>query len=178
MRLYDSSGLQVVQRPAGNAVALPTALNLSPNPWDPATGALLISQGTWSYAFDGKDGSGALLRNGVYLLTVSDPSGATVQATLTVLGGGQKQVALVAGPNPVRPGQALVLIKWSPITLLELKIYGLDGGLVRSVGVAAPPYTWDLRTQAGGLVANGIYVVAARLPGERHPQTFKLMVAR
>jgi hypothetical protein len=97
---------------------------------------------------------------------------------LQILGAGQGRVSLSVGPNPIRPGQTFAFIKWSPITLLELKIYGLDGGLVRDLGVTGPPATWDLRTGQGQVAANGIYIVSARLAGERQPQTFKLMVAR
>jgi hypothetical protein len=97
---------------------------------------------------------------------------------MKVLGTGGGRVSLIAGPNPLRPGADAILINFSPITLVELKIYGLDGGLIRDLGVVAPPVTWDLRTRQGEAVANGLFIVSARLPGERQPQTFKLMVAR
>lgn len=178
LRVFDSSGLQVAVVAGGNAAALPGSLSVSQEPWDPAAGPLVVSGGGWSMNFDGRDSSGAVLRNGAYLLVVSDAGGSSVQKALQILGAGQGRVSLSVGPNPIRPGQTFVSIKWSPITQLELKIYGLDGGLIRDLGVTGPPVAWDLRTGQGQVAANGIYFVCARLAGERQPQTFKLMVAR
>jgi hypothetical protein len=62
---------------------------------------------------------------------------------------------------------------------VELKVYSLDGQLVRDFGTPGlPPTNWDLATGSGVSVANGIYVLQARVPGERSGQFFKLMVAR
>ncbi len=179
LRIYDSSGLLVLDREAGFADVAPTALSLSPDPWDPAKGALVLSHAAWSLAYDGKDGSGAQLRNGVYLLVIESAGGATVRASLRVLGAGSGRVSLVAGPNPVLPQDRQIRISWAPITIVELKVYSLDGSLVRDLGgAAAPPLYWDLRSAAGEPVAGGIFVVSARIPGERQPQTFKLRVVR
>jgi hypothetical protein len=178
LRVYDSSGLMVAQVDLGPAPAVPSTVSLSADPWDPSQGPLILSNGAWSAQYNGVDSSGAVLRNGVYLLDLSGPSGASVHTSMKVLGTGGGRVSLIAGPNPLRPGAAAILINFSPITLVELKIYGLDGGLIRDLGVVAPPVTWDLRTQQGDAVANGLFIVSARLPGERQPQTFKLMVAR
>lgn len=179
LRIYDSSGLLVFSADAGRAPAALGGFNLSADPWDPGAGALTLSEGSWSFSYDGKDGSGAVLRNGAYLLVLESEGGGSVQKQLRILGAGAGRVSLLVGPNPVRGGQDSVRIAWSPIARVELKIYSLDGGLVRDFGpLSAPPQTWDLRSPEGRSIANGIYVVSARIPGERTPQTFKIMVAR
>jgi hypothetical protein len=179
LRLYDSGGLLVFEAPAGAAGAALGGVRLSQEPWDPSQGPLILSWDAWSHSFDGLDASGAVLRNGAYLLVLESAGGGNVQAQLRVIGTGSGLVSLRAGPNPLRPGQTQLRITWSPLMALELKIYTLSGDLVRDLGRAAlPPLTWDLRNASGSLVANGIYIVIARVPGERQPQFFKLMVAR
>lgn len=178
LRLYDSSGLLVYEGSAGSSGAALTDVSLSAEPWDPAQGPLVLTQGAWSFSYDGLDSSRTQVRNGVYLLVLENQDGSKVQKQLQVLGAGAGQVSLLAGPNPVGPKDRQVLIRWRPITALELKIYSLDGGLVRDFGHAAPPQLWDLQQSSGAAVAGGIYVITARIPGERTPQFFKLMVVR
>lgn len=179
LSVYDSSGLLVFSGPAGQALSLADGFNVSADPWDPGQGPLMLSAGDWSHAYEGRDNSGAVLRNGVYLLVLRATDGQTSQKTLRVLGRGTGLVSLRAGPNPVGPTAPEVRLVWSPIAALELKIYSLDGQLVRDFGLeAVPPLAWDLRNSGGKIVAGGVYVVVARLPGERHPQFFKLRVVR
>jgi hypothetical protein len=179
LHIYDSAGIEVFSAPAGNSVAPLGGLNASQDPWDPATGALILSDGAWSFSYAGLDHNGTVLRNGVYLFVVEMQSGGSVQKQLRVLGAGAGRVALNAGPNPLRPGPGSVSISWSPALAVELKVFALDGSLVRDFGtVPLPPVAWDLRSSGGGLVANGIYVITGRVPGERSPQTFKLLLAR
>jgi hypothetical protein len=62
---------------------------------------------------------------------------------------------------------------------VELKLYSLDGSLVMDFGVPSlSPLQWDLRNGNGKPVADGIYWVVARVPGERTPQVFKLVLVR
>lgn len=164
----------------GAATGALVSFNLSQDPWDPATGPLTLSApAQWSFAFDGKDSDGALLRNGVYLLVVESQGSSPQQRQLRILGAGQGRSALSAAPNPVRPGQTAVRLDWGGGAPVELKVYTLDGALVRDLGLASsPPLWWDLRTGQGAWTSNGIYVVTARVKGERSPQSFKLLVAR
>jgi hypothetical protein len=179
LRIYDSAGIEVFSAAVGSASAALSGLSASQDPWDPATGALVLSDGAWSYSYTGLDHGGTLLRNGVYLFVVEMQGGGSVQKQLRVLGAGAGRISLNAGPNPLRPGQSGVSISWSPAQRVELKVYALDGSLVRDFGAEPfPPVAWDLRSSSGGLVANGIYVITARVPGERSPQTFKLILAR
>jgi hypothetical protein len=181
LRVYDSSGLLLRSADAGRAAGALGTLSAAPQPFDPGKGTLAISDGTWTYAFDGKDSSGAVLRNGVYLfvLEFSGPSGGTAQVQVQVVGSGGTGVNIFAAPNPARPSSGKVSIYWSPVVRVELKVYELGGGLVQDFGLTGvPPMVWDLKTASGQPVANGIYVVSARVPGERSPRVFKLMVAR
>jgi hypothetical protein len=61
---------------------------------------------------------------------------------------------------------------------VDLKIYSLDGELVRDLGRISSPAIWDLQTQSGLPVGNGIYWVSARRPGERSARLFKQLLAR
>lgn len=178
VHLYDSSGLLVYEGPAGSSSAALTDVVLSAAPWDPAQGPLLLTQGTWSFSYDGLDSSRTRIRNGVYLLVLENQDGSKVQKQLQVLGAGAGQVSVLAGPNPIGPKDRQVIIRWTPITTVELKIYSLDGGLARDFGHAVPPQIWNLQLSNGQSVAGGIYVITARIPGERTPQFFKLMVVR
>lgn len=140
---------------------------------------MILSDGAWSYSYKGLDHNGAVLRNGVYLFVVQMQGGGSVQKQLRVLGAGAGRLSLNAGPNPLRPGTGSVSISWTPPQSVELKVFALDGSLVRDFGaVPLPPVSWDLRSSGGNLAANGIFVITARVPGERSPQTFKLLLAR
>ena len=180
--VYDSSGLLLRTVSAGNAAAALQSLAWSPQPYDPGKGPLLLSDGAWSFSYDGKDGSGAVLRNGVYLLVLDSRQGSTVtktQAEVTVIGNGGVAVTLMAGPNPLRGGADTVTIAWQPAAQpVELKVYSLYGGLVASLGVQTSPAMWNLRSAGGAPAADGVYLITARVPGQRSPQCFKLMVAR
>jgi hypothetical protein len=178
LSVYDSSGLQVFNSAAGSAVSALTDVNLSQDPWDPSQGPLLLSQGSWSFSYSGHDSSGAVLRNGIYLLVLVNQDGSRVQKALQIVGAGAGRVSVSLQPNPVRPGTTQVRLLWSPVRMVELKVYSLDGGLVRDFGLAGPPQDWDLHSGNGNSVANGIYWVIARVPGERSPQVAKLMIAR
>ena len=180
--VFDSSGLLLRSVSAGNASAVLQSFAWSPQPYDPGKGPLLLSDGAWSFSYDGKDGSGAVLRNGVYLLVLESRQGSTVtktQAEVTVIGNAGDAVALMAGPNPLRGGADSVTIAWQPAAQpMELKVYSLNGGLVASLGVKTSPATWNLRSAGGTSAADGVYLITVRAPGQRNPQCFKLAVLR
>jgi hypothetical protein len=179
LRIYDSSGVLLRTVAAGRAAAPLAGLTLSSDPYDPAGGALSLSDGTWTWAFDGLDGQGQLLRNGAYVVDAETQGAGHVRADLRVLGQGQPLVLLQVGPNPVRPGSGPLRLLWQPPVPVELKIYSMNGELVKDLGLCAGPGAeWSLQSSQGTPAANGLYWVAARRPGERLPRLFKLMVAR
>ena len=183
LNIYDSAGLLVRSLAAGSAPAPVTAVSLSAQPYNPGNGALILSQGGWTFAFNGLDASGAVLRNGVYLFELQNQAhgsaGPTLKFQVTVIGKGGEGVILLAAPNPVHAWQDLVTIQWQPADQpLDVRIYGLNGDLVRSLGISTPPVAWNLRSGDNEKAADGIYFVGARVPGQRNPAFFKLMVAR
>jgi hypothetical protein len=182
LRVFDSSGLVQRTIAAGMASGALSTFNLSGDPYDPSGGPLILSSGGWTFSFDGRDGQGDVLRNGAYVFELESQDGgsvSTVRRNVQVVGSGVPMVQLMAGPNPLRPGTLQVLIQWQPSVPVDLKIYTLNGELVRDLGrVAAGPIAWDLRSSTGALAANGIYWIAARRPGERQPRLFKLLLAR
>jgi hypothetical protein len=181
--VYDSAGLLVRTLQAGSAPAALSLVQTSADPYNPATGPLILSQGAWSFSYDGDDGSGAVLRNGVYLFVVQSQQGGgvvgTVKFQVTVIGNGGAGVVLVAVPNPVRSSAEEVSVQWQPSNqVVELKVYDLARGLVRSLGDTSSPAQWNLRTGDGEKVADGVYFISARIPGQRRPTLFKLVVTR
>lgn len=179
LRIYDSSGILVLSIPAGSASAAIGAFSPSQDPWDPALGPLTLQDAGWSFSYDGLDANGTVLRNGIYLFEVQSQGGSGVKKQIRILGAGEGRVSLTAAPNPVRPGAGSVRIAWSPSQRVELKVYSLDGSLVRDFSDASrSPVLWDLRNAGGSPIANGIFFVVVRVPGERSPQVSKLLVAR
>jgi hypothetical protein len=183
LRVFDSSGLELRVINAGMAAApLSGSFNVSADPYDPSLGPLNFSDGTWTFSFDGRDSEGEILHNGAYVFEFESQQGGTstkVRRTLQVVGSGAPTVQIVAGPNPLRPGSLQIVIQWLPSVPVDLKIYNLNGELVRELGRSvASPAVWDLRTGTGAFVGNGVYWISARRPGERQPRLFKIMVAR
>jgi hypothetical protein len=157
------------------------SLAWSPQPYNPTAGPLLLSDGAWSYAFDGKDSNGDLLQDGVYLFEIVSRQGnstSTVEAEITVIGSAGGDLGLTAAPNPARSGSGIV-IQWRPASQrVDLEIYDMDGGLVRSFGELSPPAVWTQRTGGGQEVSGGVYVICARIPGQKQASFFKLAVIR
>jgi len=181
LNVYSSSGLLLRILSIGTTGAALRSLTWSPQPYNPAVGPLLLSDGAWSYAFDGKDAKGDLLQNGVYLLEIVSRQGSgtsTVEIQITVVGSEGGGLELTAAPNPARSGSGVV-IQWRPATQkVDLEIYDMDGGLIRSFGELSSPLVWPLRTGGGEQVAGGVYVICARIPGQKLPAFFKLAVVR
>jgi hypothetical protein len=179
LKVYDSANLLVRQVQAGSSPVLLSGVSLSQSPYDPGQGPLLLSQGAWSFAFDGLDASGAVLRNGLYILVLESQQGgasSTVRVELQVLGKGGGSVVLSAAPNP--SAGTPVALRWLPAVPVELKIFSFSGALVRDLGVAQPPQAWNLESSGGAPVSGGIYLVSARVPGQREPRWFKVAVVR
>jgi len=146
-------------------------------------GPLTLSSGVWSFSYDGKDSVGNSLSNGIYLLVLeSVQNGQTtkVKFEVTVIGGNAPGMFnLVVWPNPVRSAQDQVTIHWQSSTPAdEVLVYNLAGQLVCSLGTFPSPVVWDLRTGSGSSIADGIYWIGVRVPGQHRPHFVKLMVAR
>ncbi|HTB34443.1 MAG TPA: hypothetical protein VK842_06240, partial [bacterium] len=151
-------------------------VTLSQNPYDPGSGPLLISHGSWSCSYNGRDGSGAVLRNGLYFLVLTFNGGAPLKVQFQVLGKGAPGVVLSAGPNPcVGPS---VTLRWFPAVAAQITVHAQDGSLVRDLGLRSPPLAWNLSASDGRPVAAGVYLLGARVPGQRSPSYFKLAVLR
>lgn len=181
-RIYDQAGLLVRSLSGGTGPLPVLALNLSANPYDPSQGLLLMSDGAWSLAFDGRSDTGALLQGGIYQVLVESAKpgeSRTVSAVLTVVGGSGSGISsLRAWPNPLRPGSgALLRFSWLPATEVEIGIYNLAGELVLDLGrKGLPPASWDARIPGGAKVGSGIYLLRARIPGERKAAMAKIVV--
>jgi hypothetical protein len=175
--VYDSGGLLLRQLSAGSVAAALTAATLSQDPYDPGSGPLLISHGPWSFSYNGRDASGAELRNGLYLLVLSfSGSSSTLKIQLQVLGKGGGGVVLSAAPNPCQG--PVVILRWLPAVPVQVTVHGQDGALVRDLGLRSPPLAWNLAASDGRPVSAGVYLVGARIPGQRSPSYFKLAVLR
>ncbi len=154
-------------------------VTLSQDPWDPGAGPLRLSSGAWSFDLSGRSGPNGPILNGVYLLVVESRGGSPVQKPLRVVGKASGKVAVVAGPQPLRRGDRWLSIHWRPMTLVELKVYSLDGSLVRDLGAQpVSPVVWDLRNGNGNEVAGGVYLLSVRIPGESSPQWRKITIGR
>lgn len=181
LNVYSSSGQLLRTLSIGTTGAPLQSLAWSPQPYDPAAGPLLLSDGTWSYDYDGEDSKGDLLLNGIYLLQVVSRQGnstSKVEVEITVIGSEGGGLELTAAPNPARSGSGIV-IQWRPASQrVDLEIYDMDGGLVRSFGELGSPAVWTQRTGGGEQVAGGVYVICARIPGQKQAAFFKLAVIR
>lgn len=177
--VYDSGGLLLREIQEGSTSAPLTGVSLDESPYDPGQGPLLMGNAVWSGSFDGKDASGAILRNGYYLLDLRSSQGGAdsdLKLPLQVLGSGGGGLTVEVAPNPAGAGG--LVIRWSPAQAADLSVHSLDGGLVRDFGRVAPPQRWDLKGAGGQDVGAGVYVVGVRLPGQRRPHFFKVAVLR
>jgi hypothetical protein len=169
LRFYDANKMVVRTLDGGwsdHAVGL---LNFSSDPYDPAQGSLVISDGLWSAAFDGLADNGIQLSNGVYLVEAEsrDAGGqkGLVAANLTILNGKAQTLMASAWPNPANTGD-IVFISWLPPVPVEVIIYNVAGERISMLGLLNPPpyATWDLKSASGQDVASGIYLAVLRSP--------------
>ncbi len=179
VEVYDASGDLLRTLSGGLAYAPLASVTAAPQPYNPAQGPLTLTSGSWSFAYDGKDASGADLTDGVYLVEVVSSLGGAGVATARVqvrVAGGQAPVALQAGPNPAPVGGSVTIV-WSPSGAQdEVLVYDLAGQIVRRFPEASQPLVWDLDAAGGGRVAPGIYFVGVRVQGRSVPLFLKLAV--
>lgn len=178
LRIYDSSGALVRSLDGGASAAAVVSFSASPQPWDPSSGPLSLSDGSWSAAFDGKDSGGNYLPNGNYVVE-AESSGSAVslktRLTITLIRSSTGLVSAIAWPNPASKSSAFIMISWAPAALeVEGKIYNQAGELVLDLGLLKGGIVrWELKN-----ASDGVYMVALRVPGERHPRLIKVALAR
>jgi hypothetical protein len=177
-------GQLIYETTAGFAPAAIGTLAFSSDPWDPGIGLLTVSEGSWSFALDGLDSTGAEIPNGVYIVEASSVNGAqsyTQTSQVTLIRGDPVNITgLNAAPNPVLPGNLAIFIWWNPVPVVDVQIYNNAGELVRTLmrGSARSSAWWDMKDSGGATVANGIYLVYARVPGQRRGAAFKVAISR
>jgi len=149
--------------------------------YDPTGGPLVIRQGAWTFAYDGKDSGGGYLPTGVYAMVFDNGIGVSAGKVQVRVTKATEGIFVAAAPNPVGPGMDRVRIWWSGVSAgarAEVDLFALNGARIRSFGVAESPLTWDIRTATGAPVANGIYWVEVRVVGTSEKAGFKLAVSR
>ena len=178
LRVYDSSGALVRSQAMGAAASALAGLDLAPNPWDPTAAPLALSAPGWSGAFDGKDDAGMPLSSGAYLVELESSNGGASQKIsrpLTVLASSGPLVSASAWPNPAAKGSTYIDVVWAPAGQDVLgQVYNQAGELILDMGRLSGGHTrWELRA-----LADGVYFVTLRVPGERRPRVIKVALAR
>jgi hypothetical protein len=180
--IYDANGALLYQSQAYSSDHLVTDATLAPGPFDPQLGPLAINSGDWKASYSGRDSQGNFVPNGTYEMEIKSDSGpkhAELKVIFTVLNDSGPGISLVIGHNPVMPGANFVVINWVPAQPVELSVYDSAGELIRDFAPGPmPPATWDLKTSSGKPAGEGIYVVVARIPGQRARTPFKLALVR
>jgi len=70
---------------------------------------------------------------------------------------------VVSAPNPYNPNAGRLAVRNFPENShIELKIYALDGSIVRSLETNGEMIEWDGRNESGSAVASGIYFYTAK----------------
>lgn len=143
-----------------------TLSNFAPNPNGPG-GTITIflngqTVGVWNATTDG----GALVPNGFYhfVLVEHTSDGTTVQmerdAFISTFHG--ESVFLVAAPNLVRFGNVVDFnASFAGIPAdnqSKIKIYSMNGELVRMLVLSLGTASWDIRNNSGQAVASGLYL--------------------
>lgn len=126
--------------------------------------SIQISLGSSSLAWDGKDSSGAILANGVYLVEVHVESGgqdSVITQNVTVLHGDLAEAGtLVLAPNPaLGPVEIRVQPGLSGVLGIKVKVYTVSGELIRHLEAAGDNLIWDLKDPRGSLVSGGLYLL-------------------
>jgi len=149
-----------------------------------------------AWAWDFGDGETSTLRNPTHTytaagtygveLTVTDDDGATSTITrqVTVSAGGGAEIAVFAYPNPASTLARIAFALPGGATNALLRILSIVGVTVFEVELAPgnTEYQWNLRDDAGTVVANGLYfllVTATDAAGASiRSEVFRLLVTR
>lgn len=181
--IYDSAGALVKSFSAGSSPAAISSPSVSEASWDPTAGPLVMSSQGWSASYDGRSQSGDALPNGSYMAVIRSENGGTIQnaqVTFSIFRSNPPGLSvLIAAPNPAGKGASRIQIAWQPAREVEIQAYNLAGEMVQDLGRhAASPIQWELGGASGQPLAGGIYVIRARIPGEKRGVTAKWVLLR
>ncbi|PKL92617.1 MAG: hypothetical protein CVV21_02345 [Candidatus Goldiibacteriota bacterium HGW-Goldbacteria-1] len=145
--------------------------------------------------WDGTNEAGLAVTNGTYEIQVimKTAEGRLIEASKSVIILTEKTDYLadpIIAPNPVTHKEGRTLIVWDPLALynpsaakgiMEIRIYSLAGEKVKEIRCALQngAAQWDLKSESGGQVSNGVYVVvleAIRDDGQLNRKKIKMAV--
>ncbi|MBN2754814.1 MAG: hypothetical protein JXR81_08130 [Candidatus Goldbacteria bacterium] len=145
--------------------------------------------------WDGTNEEGLAVTNGTYEIQVimKTAEGRVIEASKSVIILTEKTDYLadpVIAPNPVTHKEGRTLIVWDPFAccnsaaskgVMEIRIYSLAGEKVKEIRCALQQgaVEWNLKSESGGLVSNGVYVVvleAIRDDGQLNRKKIKMAI--
>jgi hypothetical protein len=178
LQVYDASGRLLRSLSVADAGAALGNVSLGGNPWDPSKGPLWLNSGAWAASYDGKDSQGNYLPSGDYQIQIdSSFAGASASQSkdVTVIRSDSGLDSARAWPNPVFSGASSLQFSWSPAgQQIEAEVYDQAGERVAVLGsLSGGQGAWDFRN-----LANGIYFVTLRIPGQGRPRIIKVAIAR
>jgi hypothetical protein len=180
LRIWDASGAlrRVLRSQSSQAVS---SFSLSSEPFDPGKGCLLLSDGSWSCAFDGLGDDGLTLPNGSYLMEVVNADGkGSVTRPFTVLNSAEQEPRAYALQGLLRASDKACAIVWFPPMAMEVAVYDLSGAQVwqARAPAGAGRADWALCGASGTPAGPGLYFVSLRRDGQRRPQILKIYLRR
>lgn len=182
LKVYDNSGRLVATRNLGGADHGPTSFTISADPWDPASAALQVLDGSFSASFDGLSDLGQPLENGFYVLSLNGVSNqAQTQASKSVfITRGQGQgVPVVVAPNPVGKEATQLEIRVPAGASLWVEVFNVAGERIASLGrLDGGLLIWDLKSFKGEPISAGLYYLTLRRDGERKPTVARVAIIR
>lgn len=178
MKLYRQDGSLLKVLGLGTASQPLSSFSVAPDPWDPSAGPLVLSQDAWSVELR-KDELGLELANGVYLVVLESlQDGALTSASKNVLVLNSVKSGTISAqlyPNPATGGTQAIEVAYTPaLPQPKGEVFNAAGekvGLLIPVGPGRA--RWDVKD-----AANGVYLVALHLEGQRRPHIFRIALAR
>ena len=114
--------------------------------------------------WDERNGEGERVDQGTYRIRVRQVSNhgsiPLLSGSVTVLHLDEGDPGLVAGPNPLLPGQPLVVQVGSAQRVVSARLFNLAGEDVAQVGEMPSLFTWNLDTSK---LASGVYVLVVEI---------------
>jgi len=143
----------------------------------------------WAWDFD--DGTTSTVENPTHAFTVAgtytvslivtDDKGTDSTAkTEDITVSGPTQTEVHAYPNPATTQATIVYYLPAGASAPILRIYNVAGALVRqeTLPAGSSTYVWDLTSDAGDDVPNGLYFCVVTATGAPRPTTFKILITR
>ena len=145
--------------------------------------------------WDGTNEAGLAVSSGTYEIQVimKTAEGKVIEASKSVIILIEKASYLadpIIAPNPANHKYGKTVIMWDPAAIfgmaaakgvMELRIYAVTGEMVKEIrcGLQDGMTVWDLKSESGALVANGVYIVlleAVREDGQINRKKIKMAV--